>query len=116
VLLSICIPTHEGRCEKLAQALESVIAEVDRSQIDVEVCVSDNGSRDRTMEVVESARLRLGSRLSLAACAISRGAGSPERQARSARAPRTGLQVNRLDRSVLLSICIPTHHASICAR
>ncbi len=29
----------------------------------MEVCVSDNGSRDRTVDVVESARLRLGSRL-----------------------------------------------------
>lgn len=63
MLLSICIPTHEGRCESLAQALESVIAEVDRSKIDLEVCISGNGSQDGTVEVVESARMHLRSRL-----------------------------------------------------
>jgi len=51
--LSICIPTHHGRAAQLGEALDSVLGQLAGLRSDrVEVCVSDNGSRDDTREVV----------------------------------------------------------------
>lgn len=55
MVLSICIPTHNGRREALRRALESVTAQLDENVSDaVEICVSDNASRDGTAEMVAS--------------------------------------------------------------
>ena len=60
VKLSLCIPTHDGRGWCLAEALGSMIADVQASGLAgiVEVCVSDNGSRDDTQAVVAAAQER----------------------------------------------------------
>lgn len=51
--LSICIPTHDGRAGRLTDALESVASQIGGlTAADVEIVVSDNGSRDATQEVV----------------------------------------------------------------
>lgn len=57
--LSICIPTHQGRCASLKEALESIAAQV-RSGLDaeVEVVVSDNASDDGTEAMVTALRER----------------------------------------------------------
>ncbi len=47
--LSICIPTHDGRRETLADTLDSVLRELAPG---VELCVSDNASQDGTEELV----------------------------------------------------------------
>jgi abequosyltransferase len=59
--LSVCVPTHHGRGPKLDQLLELLAAEPDREQI--EVCVSDNASRDGTAEIIARHRARFGGRL-----------------------------------------------------
>ena len=49
MLLSICIPTHDGRGWCLRETIDSVLAQVDgHYEGQVEICVSDNGSRDDT--------------------------------------------------------------------
>ncbi len=61
MLLSICIPTHDGRAKALEQALESVLPQIDRDlEDDVEVCISDNASLDGTAEMVAGYRRRSG--------------------------------------------------------
>jgi abequosyltransferase len=61
IRLSVCIPTHHGRGTKLDQLLERLAAEPDRAQI--EVCISDNASRDGTAQIVERHRASFGERL-----------------------------------------------------
>jgi len=62
--LSICIPTHDGRAEVLDRALTSVAAQLtDDTRPRVEVCISDNGSRDTTPAVIADHRPALGPRL-----------------------------------------------------
>jgi O-antigen biosynthesis alpha-1,3-abequosyltransferase len=51
VRLSFCIPTHDGRRDELAAALRSILVQGGPG---VEVCVSDNASRDGTAEMVRS--------------------------------------------------------------
>lgn len=51
-LISICIPTHHGRCEVLAELLADVIDQAQEVPGLVEVCVSDNASRDGTEELL----------------------------------------------------------------
>lgn len=46
--LSVCIPTHHGRCELLAQTLESIAAQAVPPGVELEVVVSDNVSHDGT--------------------------------------------------------------------
>lgn len=49
ISLSICIPTHHGRCAVLQQALESIAAQVlPELKARIEIVVSDNASRDGT--------------------------------------------------------------------
>jgi glycosyltransferase involved in cell wall biosynthesis len=61
-LLSLCIPTHHGRASQLAGLLASVEHQL-RPDDAVEVCISDNASRDETDTVVERCRAVLGERL-----------------------------------------------------
>jgi abequosyltransferase len=49
VRLSICIPTHQGRCAPLESALESIAVQVGPDLVDeIEIVVSDNASSDGT--------------------------------------------------------------------
>lgn len=51
--LSICIPTHQGRAEFLAEAIDSVVGQLDGAlRRQVEICVSDNASSDGTEAVM----------------------------------------------------------------
>ena len=61
-LLSLCIPTHHGRAVQLDRLLAEIAAQLPDSG-SVEVCVSDNGSRDETQEILERHRTVLGERL-----------------------------------------------------
>ena len=53
--ISICIPTY-NRAESLANCLESIAIASKNHTNRFEVCVSDNGSSDETMDVVQKAR------------------------------------------------------------
>lgn len=49
----MCIPTHEGRCAVLREALESIAGQVtDDLPLELEICVSDNASQDGTQLMV----------------------------------------------------------------
>ena len=49
MLLSICIPTHDGRAWTLRETIDSVLPQiVGHHEGVVQICVSDNGSRDET--------------------------------------------------------------------
>jgi abequosyltransferase len=62
--LSVCIPTHDGRAPVLDRALISVTRQLtDQVRERVQLCVSDNGSRDGTSEVLERHRANLGDAL-----------------------------------------------------
>lgn len=53
MLLSICIPTHEGRCSFLEEAIGSIISQLTPDIFHkVEICISDNASQDGTTEVI----------------------------------------------------------------
>jgi glycosyltransferase involved in cell wall biosynthesis len=57
VLLSICIPTHDGRANLLSELLASIFGQLDVELASlVEVCISDNGSQDNTPEVISQAK------------------------------------------------------------
>jgi len=60
VLLAVCIPTHDGRCELLRQALESVFSQLDGIEDKVQVSISDNASKDGTAELVADYQRRYG--------------------------------------------------------
>ncbi len=52
--LSVCIPTHDGRADTLEEALDSVLGQITPGlQSRVEVCISDNASKDGTRALVE---------------------------------------------------------------
>ncbi len=54
MLLSICIPTHDGRGWTLREAIDSVLPQiVGKLEGKVQICVSDNGSQDGTNELLE---------------------------------------------------------------
>ena len=54
ILLSICIPTY-NRAQLLKEAIESVLAQIDETNIDkIEIVVSDNASTDETDVVVNN--------------------------------------------------------------
>jgi len=57
----VCVPTHHGRGAKLDQLLERLAAEP--GQEEIEVCISDNASRDGTAGIVERHRSSFGERL-----------------------------------------------------
>jgi abequosyltransferase len=52
MLLAICIPTHQGRRDTLAELLESIAVQASGLGDRLEVCVSDNASQDGTEEMV----------------------------------------------------------------
>jgi len=53
VLLSVCIPTHDGRRDELAHALATLTAQLGPEHAgDVEICITDNASADGTEELV----------------------------------------------------------------
>ena len=55
--LAVCIPTHDGRRDPLAQALDAVAAQIDDDlRGRVSIVVSDNASDDGTAEMVGSRR------------------------------------------------------------
>lgn len=57
MLLSVCIPTHQGRAANLARAMSSVLDQLTPELVDeVEVCVSDNASADGSDRVVADRR------------------------------------------------------------
>ncbi len=53
MLLTVAIPTHDGRARQLGQALNSLLPQIGPElEGVVEVCISDNGSRDGTDALV----------------------------------------------------------------
>lgn len=53
MLLSICIPTHDGRAWFLKETLQSITNQLTPAMIrHVEICVSDNASQDETMRMI----------------------------------------------------------------
>jgi len=56
--LSICIPTY-NRADNLVNCLNSIALNMGRSEVDFEVCISDNGSTDHTGQVVLNAKKKL---------------------------------------------------------
>ncbi len=53
MLLSVCIPTHDGRRAELAEALEAITRQLGPEHAGrVEICVTDNASADGTEELV----------------------------------------------------------------
>ncbi len=57
--ISFCVATHHGRARELAVALDSVLSELDGDLAGrVEVCVSDNASRDDTAAIIEERQQR----------------------------------------------------------
>ena len=51
--LSVCIPTHNGRCRLLEEALESIASQAMHNlPMEAEIVVSDNASSDGTEEMV----------------------------------------------------------------
>ena len=53
MLLSVCIPTHDGRRDELAHALAALTAQLGPEHAgDVEICIADNDSADGTAELV----------------------------------------------------------------
>jgi len=57
--ISVCIPTY-NRAHCLANCLQSIISNTRRSEVDFEVCVSDNASADGTRDVVSAAQASIG--------------------------------------------------------
>jgi glycosyltransferase involved in cell wall biosynthesis len=55
-LLSICIPTHDGRAAALAVALDSILGQAADAGGEVEIVVCDNASVDGTADLVEQRR------------------------------------------------------------
>jgi glycosyltransferase involved in cell wall biosynthesis len=51
-LISICVPTHEGRRATLSALLECIMRQASDLPGRIEVCISDNGSRDGTTAMV----------------------------------------------------------------
>jgi abequosyltransferase len=53
VKLSVCIPTHKGRCAVLREALDSIAAQAAGDlPLELELCISDNASQDGTEAMV----------------------------------------------------------------
>jgi len=62
--LSVCIPTHDGRARVLERALDSIVDQLDPGIRErVQICVSDNGSRDDTRGVLKRFQAALGDAL-----------------------------------------------------
>jgi glycosyltransferase involved in cell wall biosynthesis len=51
-LISICVPTHDGRRDVLCELVEGLIGQVGDVPSRVEICVSDNASCDGTAECI----------------------------------------------------------------
>lgn len=56
--ISICIPTF-NRASRLVNCLQSIKLNRATEDVDYEVCISDNGSTDNTLEVVRAAEKKL---------------------------------------------------------
>ncbi|HEY4097033.1 MAG TPA: glycosyltransferase [Baekduia sp.] len=55
MLLSVCIPTHDGRRVELVEALEAIVAQLGPEHAGrVEVCITDNASTDGTAGAMEA--------------------------------------------------------------
>ena len=55
VLLSVCIPTHDGRRVELVEAMEAIVGQLGPEHAGrVEVCVTDNASTDGTAGAMEA--------------------------------------------------------------
>lgn len=52
-LIAICVPTHDGRCDVLRELLDGVIEQARELPGLVEICISDNASRDGTEAMLE---------------------------------------------------------------
>ena len=61
MLLSICIPTHEGRRRKLERLLLQLLPQLEADDR-IEVCISDNASRDGTADLVAGVLEGIGAR------------------------------------------------------
>jgi len=72
VLLSVCIPTHHGRAEKLERLLDGLVPQLEADER-VELCVSDNASEDATNEVIARVSARLGNRVRYQRHPVNRG-------------------------------------------
>lgn len=51
-LISICVPTHHGRRDALAELIRCVVGQARDLPGQVEICVSDNASSDGTVELI----------------------------------------------------------------
>ena len=58
IKLSICIPTY-NRAQHLSNCLNSIISIKKPKEFQFEICVSDNGSKDNTQEIVNNAKTYL---------------------------------------------------------
>jgi len=72
VLLSVCIPTHHGRAEKLERLLALLRPQLEADER-VELCVSDNGSEDATSDIVGRLAADLGDRVRYQRHPVDRG-------------------------------------------
>jgi glycosyltransferase involved in cell wall biosynthesis len=58
-LLSVCVPTHDGRGREIADLIRALEAQITPELAGaIELCLSDGASRDQTAEVVDEARAR----------------------------------------------------------
>ena len=55
IKLSICIPTF-NRAKLLTNCLQSIFLNHDRADLNIQICISDNGSTDETEQVVRRAQ------------------------------------------------------------
>ena len=63
-LLAICLFTHHGRRDVLAEGLTSVFAQIETAGLsNVEVCLTDNASNDGTEALVAELKQKHGERL-----------------------------------------------------
>jgi len=60
--LAICVPVHHGRAIPLAELFGHLMPQLPEDD-SVEICISDNASRDGTSELVARMRERLGGRV-----------------------------------------------------
>lgn len=58
IKLSICIPTY-NRAQHLSNCLNSIISIKKPNEFQFEICISDNGSKDSTQEIVNNAKTYL---------------------------------------------------------
>lgn len=72
MLLSVCIPTHHGRAEKLERLLDGLVPQLEADER-VELCVSDNASEDATSDIMARLATDLGDRVRYRRHPVNRG-------------------------------------------